>query len=295
MILSREDRRLFYKIHPAVLTFVNRHKNILKDVKTVEVLRKQPIKKLIEIADVLWNESELLDQFVAENPFKFHRSELDIVSSWKHAVKGEFIIVRYLKKYSAFFQESTGYVYGVTAITDKFESILGPDLPIMVETVLIPFKNVITYHSFVRSMPITFGSSFRKSFSHAYQQAKARYGMITQLPFSPKNEGADDKQLLKFYLKSQHNREYYQDEIWELADKSPELMIFYHQEMGRVHARYYRKRIKEAGLKTAWFGILDGLIIAGGKSKADVKKSLAAIVPKEIIPHVYIFQFRSSN
>ena len=53
--------------------------------------------------------------------------------------------------------------------------------------------------------------------------------------------------------------------------------------------------MKETGLKTAWFGILDGLIISGGKSKADVKKSLSAILPEEKMPLVHIFQFRSSN
>ena len=293
MVLSEQDRRLFYKIHPAVLTFVNQQKHILKDVQTVVALRKQPLNSLIELSDVLWNEPELLEHFVAKNPFKFKTSELDIVSSWKHSLKGSFTIVRYLKNHAAFLQESTGYVFGVTAISDDFEILLGTSLPLMVETVLLPFKKMITYHSFIYSRPITFGGSIRKSFNRLYQQAKARYGIITQLPFSPTSKDTDDKQLLKFYLKNQNNRDYYQEEIWELVEKSPDLTIFYHQEMGRIRARYYRKRFKEAGLKTAWFAIYDGLVVAGGKSKRDVEKNLKAIVPEENVPHVYIFQYRS--
>lgn len=57
----------------------------------------------------------------------------------------------------------------------------------------------------------------------------------------------------------------------------------------------YRKRFKEAGLKTAWFAILDGLIITGGKSKQDVVTNLKAIVPEEKMTHVYLFQNRTEN
>jgi len=65
--------------------------------------------------------------------------------------------------------------------------------------------------------------------------------------------------------------------------------------MGRIRARYFRKRFKEAGLKTAWFAILDGMIIAGGKSKQDVETNLKAIVPEEKMTQVFIFQYRTEN
>ena len=70
-------------------------------------------------------------------------------------------------------------------------------------------------------------------------------------------------------------------------------MAVYSEEMGRVHARTYRKRLKEIGVKDGWFGIIDGMIIAAGSTQKDVEMTLKSLLPIEKRKLVYIFRLKS--
>ena len=70
--------------------------------------------------------------------------------------------------------------------------------------------------------------------------------------------------------------------------------MLYHQEMGKIHARTYGKRLREMGLSdVAWFGILQGLIISSGKTKEELEKNIKAIIPPEKQEFVYLYQLKS--
>ena len=62
------------------------------------------------------------------------------------------------------------------------------------------------------------------------------------------------------------------EEIRELIGKNPDLMVVYCEEMGKVHARAYRKSLKAAGIVEGWFALIDGIIIAGGKTRERLKE-----------------------
>jgi hypothetical protein len=46
----------------------------------------------------------------------------------------------------------------------------------------------------------------------------------------------------------------------------------YSEEMGRVQARKYRKKLKDIGINEGWFAIIEGIIIAGGQDQKEVEK-----------------------
>jgi hypothetical protein len=48
-----------------------------------------------------------------------------------------------LKNYAVFLADDPPIAYGVVALTETFEEIIGPDLPMFVETVLLPFRGKI--------------------------------------------------------------------------------------------------------------------------------------------------------
>lgn len=73
---------------------------------------------------------------------------------------------------------------------------------------------------------------------------------------------------------------------WE----KPALRLLYHQEMGRIHARYYRKRFSEVGISQGWFAVLEGLIVASGGSKEEAEQAAKRIVPSEKRSWVHYFQ-----
>ncbi|MFQ6076880.1 MAG: hypothetical protein ACE5Z5_12270 [Candidatus Bathyarchaeia archaeon] len=246
----------------------------------------------MKIRDALYDHTELIDSFVAENPFNFSSGELEIVAGWRYLVKGTFYLLRYLKRYAIFLDDKTPpRAYGVLALTNTFEEILGQEPPIRLEAVLLPFKGKIVYDGFLVPYRIFFGRGIREELNDDYQEAKHRFGVITSLPPAGEREKTDSE-LLKFYLRNESNRLRYEEEIEKLTRKDFDLMKIYHQEMGKIHARKFGRRLREIGLREAWFAILEGTIIASGATKEEVNEVLKDILPKEKRELTYIFHLR---
>lgn len=250
-----------------------------------------PMEKAFKVRERLWEQSNLIDSFVKENPFGFSSEEREIVLGWKNSIREDFYLLRYLKKYAIFLEwEKPPKAYGVLALTNEFEEVLGGEpLPLMVKAVLMPFKGQIVYDGFISRYPYTFGSGIRRSLFDAYREAKSRFGIITSLPFSAEERKVSDIERLKSYLKTKGNRERYWEEIEDLIYKAPYLMSFYQQEMGRVYARRYKRDLHGIGLADAWFAILQGMIIAGGTTKEEVAGIAFRLLPPEKRDWVHIF------
>ncbi len=293
MKLSIEDVELFYTLRDALLLFVNKKFKTIEDFSAVEDLKHFPPEKIARVRNVLWDNINIIDTFIQENPFAFSKEELEIVDSWKFHVKGEFFLVKHLKKYSVFLESTdTERAYGVLGLYDAFDQMVGNHLPLFLETVLLPFKNQITYDGFLGLHHIIFGSGSRRRFNHSYQEIKSKFGVITSLPFSLEEKKQDDTEMLKFYLKNKRNREMYWTEINDLISKDPQLKIVYHQEIGKIKAQRFKKNLHEIGINKAWFAVLHGMIIASGPSKEELEKNVMKIIPREKKDFVYIFQLK---
>ena len=126
---------------------------------------------------------EWIDEFVQDNPANVAPDELEIVSSWKNAVVGSFYVFRYLKRHTVFLAGGDPpKAYGVLAMTNPFEELVGPVLPVFTKTVLLPWKDCIIYDGLLNSYAISFGPGIRGSLNESYKEAKATFGIITSLP-----------------------------------------------------------------------------------------------------------------
>ncbi|MFC1713564.1 hypothetical protein ACFL6S_07850 [Candidatus Poribacteria bacterium] len=289
MQLSQKDVRLFYKLHPHLLFYGNQQLEVIKNVPSVDTFVDLPVEDRINARDALYERLDIIDAFVDSNPFRFSDEELEIILSWKNMVRGTFQLFRYLKKYAVFLDDKSPMkAYGVVALIDSFEDILGSALPIMLQGVLLPFRGQIIYDGFLQPYRIYFGGGIRRSLNAEYQEAKSRYGIITSLPFTAEDERSDED-MLRFYLKNQRNREQYQGQIEVLIHRDSSFLTLYHQEMGKMHARTLGKQLREVGLQDAWFAILEGLIVAGGKTREEVECIVHEIVPVEKESFAYIF------
>jgi hypothetical protein len=220
--------------------------------------------------------------------------DLEIIASWKNCLKGRFFIVRHLKKYTVFLDaEDPPRAYGVLGLyTPLKELIDSSNLPVSVEAVLLPFENKIVYDGILAPSKIIIGKGISRVFDNKYNEAKMRFGIITALPFHPEKAEPRDADKLKIYLKNENSREIHWEEIGELIHKDPELMALYHQEMGKVYARTYRRRLRDIGIEKGWFAVTEGLIIAGATTKDEVEKILQDILPAEKRMFVYVFQLK---
>lgn len=293
MRLPEAEIKLFYKFYNPLLLYAARKTGQVKNIALTGEIKQIPFKKLNDTRAALYGPGDLFEAFIAENPMKFSPEELKTVRSWKNFIKGKFYVVRYLKEYAVFLTgAASAKAYGVHCLYSPFEDVIGSDLPILLETVLLPWRDKIIYDGLILPFNIHLGSGVQQGIEDSYRRAKVQHGIISRFDL-PVAKAQTHVELLKFYLRTPVSREECAAEIQELIQRDNNLMMLYHQEMGKITAASYKKRLKESGVKNAWFGILDGIIIASGASKTQVEKLVQDIVPTDKRDLVYIFQFKA--
>lgn len=183
MLLNPSECALFFRLHGALMYFVNRELGVLPEIKTPQQYARIPLEARREVHQAFLDEIDLVERFVDENPAGLADEELTIVHSWRHLVDGKFFIFRYLQKYTVFLDSRVPPVaYGVVALSDPFEDLVGSYLPVMVEVTLLPFQGRIIYDGIVAGYNVEFGSGIRASLNDSYKEAKQRLGIVTSLP-----------------------------------------------------------------------------------------------------------------
>jgi hypothetical protein len=184
MVLNPPDIELFFRLHRTLMFFVNQRLKVLPDdLTSPEAFAALAPEVRLEIRNALLDHADLVRSFVEENPAHLPDDELAIVRGWQHLVAGKFVIFRELKPFTVFL--STGeppVAYGVLALSQPFEELVGPYLPVLTQTVLLPFKGKIVYDGLLNTYRISFGPGIRRSMNESYKEAKARQGIVTALP-----------------------------------------------------------------------------------------------------------------
>jgi len=189
MLLPPHELELFFRLHRTFMFFVNqRLKVIPDDLSTPEELSALSPEVRLKVRDAFLANTNLIESFVNENPAHVSNDELDIVRSWQHLVHGKFYVLRDLKKHTVFLTTTDPVIaYGVLALSQPFEDLIGPYLPVMTQTVLLPFKDKIIYDGLISCYNISFGPGIRRSLNESAKEAKSRHGIVTSLPISPES------------------------------------------------------------------------------------------------------------
>lgn len=193
MNLTFDEGNLFYDLYAAVLSFVNRKLKVsAEQFSNSAEYTSTPPEARVAVRDALFAHRELIDEFVKENPANLSTDQLEIVGSWKHAVAGKFYVLRYLTRYAVFLSSggSPSKAYGVLGLADPLERLIGPYLPRLIQTVLLPFQGKIIYDGLISGYNITFGGGIKRTLNEEYKQAKEAFGIITSLPFEGKKSEA---------------------------------------------------------------------------------------------------------
>lgn len=186
MLLPPHELDLFFRLHRALLFFVNQRLQVIPNkVASPEEFAALSPDVRFKVRDALTANLDLIESFVGENPARLSDGELDIVRSWRHLAAGRFYVFRELKKYTVFLSTETKPVaYGVLALSQPFEELIGPHLPVLTQTVLLPFKDRIVYDGLLTSYNVSFGPGIRRNLNEDFKTAKDRHGIITSLPLS---------------------------------------------------------------------------------------------------------------
>jgi len=181
MKLNKKDVELFFKLSGALLFYTNQKYPVTINLKK-SVFKEIPPADVKSLYERLSSHTELIDSFVDENPFSFTQEELEIVKSWNNLVKGKFLIMFYLRDYTAFMSVSNKQkVYGVISLQDKIRDVIPPSLPHYVETILLPFRGKIIYCGYIYGYDVLIDENLKRSLKERYHKAIRKFGIITSL------------------------------------------------------------------------------------------------------------------
>lgn len=185
MILSPPDVALFYKLMWPLQFYVNQKLNILPNVTSVETYAKDyDFEAKLPVRNALYEKPELIDAFLDENPAQFNEGELALVWGWKNFVAGDFYIERYLKQGTILINSGKRpQVFLVLGLTNSLEEIFQhyQRPPILVKTVLLPFKGQIIYDGLFHTYSVFFGGGIKGDLKETYLAAKQNQRIITTL------------------------------------------------------------------------------------------------------------------
>ena len=183
MLLTPDEAELFFKLHRSLMFYVNERLQVVPDIGSPDEFSALPPEIRLDVRNAFLDETDLIESFIDANPLDLSEEELDIILSWRHQVAGEFFIFRRLKEHTVFLSTNDQSIaYGVLALSQPFEDLIGPHLPVMTETVLMPFQGKIVYDGLLSSYNISFGGGIRRTLNEDYRATKDRLGIVTSLP-----------------------------------------------------------------------------------------------------------------
>lgn len=169
MRLEYCDVALFYRLWFLLLDFVNRKYHVCPKREIIDPEEGVDPCDAKAVADYLWSHTGVIEAYLAEAELPEEYAQ--IVAGWKRCKPGRYILERHLKKGSVFISAEDGAVYMVKGLCSTWEEMLG-EAPILLDAVLIPFRDSIISDGLVVPYGIYFGKGAKADFKEAYMTAK---------------------------------------------------------------------------------------------------------------------------
>jgi hypothetical protein len=208
--LSEESEQRFLNLYAHLFVYVNDRFEVIEEIETVADLEQHYTDELLPLRNTLYNESttDLIEDFVEENPPDLSEADLEQVAAWTDFVVGEFVVVRF-REDDAIFLDWTEppKAYAVRPARLPFAELWDESaLPVPVSSVvLLPFEDQIVYDGWIGVKNIIFGGSLSTDIDDEYEEAKHRFGIIDSLP-APEEAEKTDAEELRFYMKNKRGR-----------------------------------------------------------------------------------------
>lgn len=180
--LSDGECKLFYETWFGLMSFVNERKRVIKVKIKPEYPNNVTDVMIHKVREILWENPELISEYIRET--ELPKQKIDILKLWRtNHKKGTFIILEHQSEYAVAIssnEQGEDRLYGIKGISNSVANTLPVNLPVVIETVLLPFEGKIIYDSFMSSMSISYGKGAKSAFQEMYSKA-IKYGIITSL------------------------------------------------------------------------------------------------------------------
>jgi hypothetical protein len=183
MTLTEQEADLFFKLMWALHFFVKEKLGLIPEITDLKSYSKCSMEQKIQIRNIVFgaDNAGLVDAFLQENPQRFSNSELALVAAWKHFLKKDFYIERFLKNYNVFIDDKEN-VYGVVGLYQSLDDIIPKShLPSRVHAILLPFLGKIIYDGALPRYNVFFGKGISGDLKNIYLAAKKNASIVTDL------------------------------------------------------------------------------------------------------------------
>ena len=173
---------LFYETWYGLMGFVNEKKKNLP--VQIQPIYPNPVSDelMYKVREAFWKNPVLINDYISSASLP--KSKIELLQSWRdHHIKGMFFLMEYTPEYAVLMgsdKKKGDILYGIKGISRSIADTVQRDLPVQLETVLLPFKDKIIYDGFLSSMQLSFGKNIREAFFEMYQKAMEN-GIITCL------------------------------------------------------------------------------------------------------------------
>lgn len=147
MVLNDEQNDRFFDTMDSLLYYVNERFRVVEGFSLDFATALDDVKGSL-VAHTLWENVEIIDEFVRDNPHRLSQKCLETALSWKNALPGLYTLVRYQSGRAVLMGEAG--VFSVAGVTYELEGEIGP-APAYVELVLLPFDDLIVYDGFMQA------------------------------------------------------------------------------------------------------------------------------------------------
>jgi len=185
--LSADDCKFFFRTFFRMLGYVNTRLNVTElkfNPDTMDINRQ----KALIIRNALWENPYLIGEYVKfmELVQDVSMRELELLKSWeKNYIKGQFLIIKYTSEYAVFAHLEKEYplcLYAVKGLTDSVAFVTKKQVPLILNTALMPFEGKIIYDGLIGINPdIEYPVEMKVAFEREYSDLVEEYGLKTKM------------------------------------------------------------------------------------------------------------------
>ena len=124
------------------------------------------------VLDRVWEDPSLIDAYVERNPSGLPPRDLAQMARWKDRVTGPQLLLGYDERGRAIFSVG-GCRVAVAGVTQDLSEVVPDEPPAVVLVTLLPFEDVITYDTIVRSLPVALGPGMREMLERELEDSAA--------------------------------------------------------------------------------------------------------------------------